>query len=148
MDLILWRHADAESGIPDEARGLTAEGRRQAARMAEWLRVRLPQPRIVLVSPARRAQETARALAEKFEVSAALGTMAAAQAVLEATGWPDAGGVIVAVGHQPTLGQAAMLALTGRALDASIEKGAIWWLARRSGTQETRLRAVIASDML
>jgi len=44
MDLILWRHAEAEDagGKPDLERNLTRHGRKQAARMAEWLKPRLP----------------------------------------------------------------------------------------------------------
>ena len=33
MNLILWRHADAEDGIPDEQRRLTAKGQKQAKKM-------------------------------------------------------------------------------------------------------------------
>ena len=32
MDLILWRHADAEPGEPDDQRRLTAKGKKQARR--------------------------------------------------------------------------------------------------------------------
>ncbi|MGB6053615.1 MAG: histidine phosphatase family protein, partial [Burkholderiaceae bacterium] len=42
MELILWRHADAEPGEPDLERALTAGGRRQAAKMAAWLDRKLP----------------------------------------------------------------------------------------------------------
>ena len=43
MELILWRHADAEDPGPkgDFARELTKKGRKQAERMAAWLRPRL-----------------------------------------------------------------------------------------------------------
>jgi phosphohistidine phosphatase len=51
------------------------------------------------------------------------------------------------VGHQPTLGQAAALALTGAPADWSVQKGAIWWLSTRDG-DETRVRAVITPDVL
>ncbi|HEX7466215.1 MAG TPA: histidine phosphatase family protein, partial [Usitatibacter sp.] len=39
MELILWRHAEAEDagGGGDLARSLTKRGRKQAAKMAEWL---------------------------------------------------------------------------------------------------------------
>ena len=43
MDLILWRHADAEEGSPDDARALTGKGMQQAALMAGWLKSRLPK---------------------------------------------------------------------------------------------------------
>ena len=73
MELILWRHADAEEGGTDLERRLTAKGRKQAARMAEWLRRRLPEKFSVLSSPARRAKETAEALEESFEIFPELG---------------------------------------------------------------------------
>ncbi len=40
MDLILWRHAEAENaeeGRDDLSRALTPKGERQALRMASWL---------------------------------------------------------------------------------------------------------------
>ena len=37
MDLILWRHAQAEDTLPDLERQLTPLGRKQAARMAASL---------------------------------------------------------------------------------------------------------------
>lgn len=146
MELILWRHADAEGGIPDEERRLTPKGGEQAQRMAEWLKQRLPEGALVLVSPARRARETARALASRFEVRDEVGTLATPESVLEAAGWPQGEGIVVVVGHQPTLGQAAALALTGKVADWNISKGAIWWLVRRG--RETLVRAVIAPDLL
>ena len=39
MELILWRHADAELGQPDSERRLTDKGHKQAARMAKWLEI-------------------------------------------------------------------------------------------------------------
>ena len=37
MDLILWRHADAEDGMPDLERKLTRKGHKQAEAVARWL---------------------------------------------------------------------------------------------------------------
>lgn len=148
MELVLWRHADAEEGIPDEARRLTPKGIKQAERMAIWLRERLPQRARVLASPARRAQQTAQALTAKFKTSSALNTATTPQALLKAAGWPHGEGTVVVVGHQPTLGAAAALALTGSATAWSFKKGAIWWLAQREPGAEVMVRAVIAPDML
>jgi phosphohistidine phosphatase SixA len=36
MDLILWRHAEAQEGAPDHERELTAKGNRQAEKVAEF----------------------------------------------------------------------------------------------------------------
>ena len=55
MQLILWRHAEAEdaNGKDDLDRALTKKGHLQAERMAKWLRSRLPEDCRILVSPAR-----------------------------------------------------------------------------------------------
>lgn len=37
MDLILWRHAEAEDGSNDLARTLTRKGQQQTGQMAAWL---------------------------------------------------------------------------------------------------------------
>lgn len=150
MELILWRHADAEDaapGKPDAERSLTAKGTKQARRVAAWLKKRLPAEARVLVSPARRAQQTAQALSKRFETVREVGTIADAQSVLKAAGWPDGDGTVVVVGHQPSLGQTAALAVTGRTGDWSVKKGAIWWIESR-GRGEAMVRAVIAPDLL
>lgn len=150
MNLILWRHADAEDGAPgrsDEARRLTAKGEKQAKRMAAWLKEQLPEDAEVLVSPARRAQQTAQALTKKFDTSDEVGTGSGPESVLKVAGWPAGGRTVVVVGHQPTLGQAAALALEGRPADWSLKKGAIWWLESRSGG-DVVVRAVLAPEQL
>lgn len=147
MELILWRHADAEDRVPDEARALTAKGEKQARRMAAWLRKRLPKGVRVLASPAKRAQQTAGALTRRFETRAEIGTNAGPQSILEAAGWPHGEATVVVVGHQPTLGQAAALAVTGKSGEWSLKKGALWWLESR-GRCDVVTRAVIAPDML
>ncbi len=150
MELILWRHADAEDGSPDAERRLTAKGKKQAARVAKWLEARLPKGTRVLSSPARRARQTARALREDFEVSEALDTGADARALLAACGWPSAEAPVVIVGHQPTLGQAAALALGGKVQDWSLRKGALVWLEARNrgGATQAALRAAISPDLV
>ncbi len=147
MELILWRHADAEDRVPDEARALTAKGEKQARRVAAWLKKQLPKGTRVLASPAKRAQQTAGALTRRFETSREVGTAAGPQSILDAAGWPDGEATVVVVGHQPTLGQAAVLALTGKAGELSLQKGALWWLESR-GRGDVVTRAVIAPDML
>lgn len=149
MDILLWRHAEAEDGAPDAKRRLTARGRKQAKQVARWLKPRLPAGARILASPAVRAVQTAEALGLPFERLDKLGTGASASSLLGAAGWPHAGGTVLVVGHQPTLGRAAALLLTGDAADWSIRKGAVWWFTRRmrNGSVETVLRAVIAPDL-
>jgi phosphohistidine phosphatase len=147
MDLILWRHADAEDGIPDEGRKLTAKGEKQARRVAKWLAQHLPDATQVLVSPAKRAQQTAKALTKDFETCPEAGTATVPEALLKAAGWPDRGGTVLVVGHQPVLGQTVAILLTGDAGDWAIKKGAIWWLSVR-GRGEVIVRAVVAPDLI
>lgn len=150
MDLILWRHAEAEDGEPDEERRLTGRGKKQAKRVAKWLARRLPEDFDVISSPARRARQTARALGVEVRVEEALGVNASPEAMLRALGWPDGRErTVVAVGHQPALGQAAALALAGRGAPLVLGKGAFVWIAthkRRAG--EVRLRAAASPDLL
>lgn len=150
MDLILWRHAEAEDSGPDRERSLTPKGMKQAKRMAQWLAPRLPEKTIVLASPAKRAQQTAQALTAKFAQIEEIGPGAAVAAVLAAAGWPDAEGAVVVVGHQPTLGQVAAYLLAGREEEWGIKKGGLWWLGTRgrSPGQQVMLRAVISPDLL
>ena len=51
------------------------------------------------------------------------------------------------VGHQPTLGQVAALALTGKAADWSIKKGAAWWIESRD-VADVITHAVIEPDLV
>ncbi len=147
MDLILWRHAealDAEDGSQDLDRALTARGERQAARMAHWLNQHLPATTRVLVSPARRSQQTANALERKFKTVAVLAPDGTLPALLTAVRWPDAKEPVLVVGHQPTLGLVAAYLLAGVAQPWSVKKGALWWLRRRdrAGDDQTVLVTV------
>lgn len=150
MDLILWRHAEAADGRPDTARPLTSHGREQAREMAAWLRPRLPEPLLVLVSPARRAQQTAAALDRPFETSPAIATGACARDLLRAAEWPESTRTVLLVGHQPALGEVAALLLTGQEAPWRIAKGAVWWLHRRQrgGRHEVVLRLALESGLL
>lgn len=148
MELILWRHADAEDGIPDSERKLTEKGAKQAARMAKWLRARLADDAVVFASPATRTQQTASALTRDFKTVPALGLAATAEGVLRAAGWPDTDGTVVIVGHQPTLGETAALLLTGATAPWLFKKGAIVWVARRADAATTQLRAALSPDLL
>jgi phosphohistidine phosphatase len=149
MDLILWRHAEAEDGFPDLERALTPKGRKQAARMATWLHKHLPQPLRVVVSPAVRAQETASAFTKSFETIDELAPGAPASAILEAARWPEARGAVLVVGHQTTLGQAAASLLSGEPMDWDMKKGAIIWLVHQADVPgQVVLRAVLSPALL
>lgn len=150
MDLILWRHAEAEDGFPDEGRSLTERGYRQAKLMAEWLKPRLPNDYRLIASPSKRTQQTAQALNANFTRSNAVRPGASFASLLAETGWPDAKGCVIVVGHQPTLGQVASLLLSGIEAPWSVKKGGVWWFSNRTKRDETQtiLRAVISPDLL
>lgn len=150
MELILWRHAEAEDGTPDIERELTAKGHKQAQKMADFLRPRLPENTRILVSPATRTQQTVHALTRHFETEPRVGTSASPQDILDAANWPDEGGCVLVVGHQPTLGQVAALLMGEPAACFSVRKGAVWWLSRREreGDYQPKLRLVISPDFL
>jgi phosphohistidine phosphatase len=147
MDLILWRHAEAEDagGKPDLERNLTRHGRKQAARMAEWLKPRLPGKCRILVSPAKRTVQTVEPLGAQFETDPRVAPDASSTGILDAAGWPEAGGAVLVVGHQPTLGEvAAELLEAGGGI--AIPKGAIWWFATRAPGADVKLVAVMKPD--
>ena len=156
MDLLLWRHAEAEDGIPDLKRKLTSRGEKQASQMAEWIRKHGPKNLRILASPALRCQQTAQALELPFATDRRLGTDSNAASLLTAVGWPDGGeksirkNAVLVVGHQPTLGHIAALLLSGTEADWTIKKGALWWFSNRVRRDETQtvLRLAISASFL
>jgi phosphohistidine phosphatase len=158
MDLILWRHADAEiasEGEDDLSRQLTVKGEKQAVRMAAWLDRHLPEGARILVSPARRTEQTAKALNRKYKLRDELVPDSSAEEVLTLIKWdPDKGpqgkGPILLVGHQPYLGEIAARLLGMQEHSCAIRKGAVWWLRSRVREEysETLLLNVINPDFI
>ncbi len=150
VDLILWRHAEAADGTPDDARELTAKGAKQAEKVAAFLHGCLPDHARILVSPAARAQQTAAALTKRYTLAPTIAPGASAQDILQAAHWPDAGGTVLVVGHQPTLGEVASQLLGCNGYSLNIRKGALWWFNRREreGAAQITLRLVIGPDLL
>lgn len=150
MDLILWRHAEAEDGVPDASRKLTQKGIKQAQKMAQWLKPRLPENTRIAVSPAKRTLQTASALTDRFETVSEVGVGATPRALLSAINWPNEDGTVLIVGHQPTLGQVASLLLSGNDNGISVKKGSIWWFSykQKDALENISLRAMLAPEML
>ncbi|RYF07704.1 MAG: histidine phosphatase family protein [Comamonadaceae bacterium] len=154
MDLILWRHAEAQEaeqdGVEDLERALTARGEKQAARMAAWLDRQLPEGLRVLASPARRTEQTAKALSRKYKLRAELLPGGAPSDLLELAQWPRSRGAVLVVGHQPMLGQTVAHLLGLQAPDCAIRKGAVWWLRQRQrqDVSETVLLTVQSPEFL
>jgi len=150
MDLILWRHAEAEDGMPDTARKLTARGHKHAERTAQWLLQRLPSRFTLLASPAERTRQTADALGVPFRTAASLAPGSSVSEILSTAEWPDHKGAVIVVGHQPDLGRVAAHLLTGQTIDWPIKKCGVWWFTNRVRDDDAQvvLRAVIAPDLL
>ncbi len=140
MELILWRHADAEEGADDLARRLTRKGEADAAAMAKWLRARLPHDFTLVASPAVRAQQTAAALKANIVGEPALAPGASVAAILGVV--EKRNGLVIVVGHQPDLGRTAAQLVANQRSEWHIEKGAIWWFSRG------RIKAVLSPDLL
>jgi phosphohistidine phosphatase len=109
LRLFLIRHADAESGEPDESRRLSPEGREQARALGKRLADEGVRPDAVLTSPLLRARQTGDALAEALactsEPSDALAPGASAATVQSAI--EGRGETVIVIGHQPDCGQIA-----------------------------------------
>lgn len=150
MDLILWRHADAEDGAVDMARELTVKGRKQAVAVGGWLDARLPKDALILVSPAKRAQQTAAGLGRKFTTVAAIEPGADAADVMHAVGWPETSGTVLVVGHQPTLGLVASMLLFGEERPLTLKKGGLVWLTNRTRRDDRQvvLKAAMTAELV
>ena len=150
MDLILWRHAEAEDGLPGEAqtgldldRSLTQRGEKQALRMAAWLDRQLPEGARILVSPARRCEQTALALGRKYKIRSELAPDATPAQLLELVQWPAHKYPVLVIGHQPTLGQTIAQLMGLKDSDCAVKKGSLWWLRNRD--RDGRIQTVIVT---
>jgi len=157
MDLILWRHAEAEDLEETEegcgadlSRRLTPKGERQALRMAAWLDRQLPEGVRVFCSPAVRTEQTVIALGRKYKARDELRPSGSVDELLQLVQWPEARQPALIVGHQPTLGRVVARLLDWREEDCSIRKGAVWWLRQRErdGQSQTLIVTVQTPELL
>ena len=157
MDIILWRHAEAEDiAESDLARRLTTRGQQQALSMAAWLQAHLGNDLQraanwrVIASPAARAQQTAAALGMRVETITTIAPDAPSDAILRAADWPENNQNVIVVGHQPTLGMVAARLINGVDGYVSVKKGAVWWFRHRQRDYGLRatLVAMVSPDTL
>lgn len=122
--LYLMRHgiaADPTPGMSDADRALTAEGVRKTTRVAIGLRTLGAKPDLILSSPLRRAEETARLVADVLAPGAAvelyppLAGGLSPQDVVKGLRPHRRARELLLVGHQPDLGDLASYLLTGAA---------------------------------
>jgi phosphohistidine phosphatase len=139
MDLIFWRHAEAEDGSAsgrDADRVLSKRGRKQAAKMAKWLSQHLPADTQVLCSPASRCLQTATALHDLHDIEIKVADFLSVESTAERIAQEIAKAApvkaLLIVGHQPNLGL-LISRLAGLEQHACVvKKGSVWWLAQRS----------------
>jgi phosphohistidine phosphatase len=154
MELMLWRHAQAEGEHSDSEddvlRPLTPQGCTQAERMATWLEPRLPSGTRILVSPALRCESTVAYLGRKYKLCNDLLPSSSLEDMLKLISWPDRDTPTLLVGHQPGLGQLASHLLGMKSNEQSIRKAGLWWLRsrQREGKLQTVLHGVIGPDMV
>jgi len=122
VTVYLMRHgvaADAAPGMTDADRALTSEGVRKTRRAAQGLQRMGVQPKMILSSPLRRAEETARLAAGELdgappvELFPPLGPGFQPAEVVKQLRPHRTAGEILLVGHQPDLGELASYLLTG-----------------------------------
>ena len=99
--------------------------------MAQWLDRQLPELTRILVSPARRTEQTAASLGRKFKTRAELAPGCSASQLLELVQWPEDKATVLVVGHQPTLGETVSHLLGLDADECPVRRGGIWWLRSR-----------------
>ena len=130
MNLILWRHAEAEYGPPDLERQLTIKGHHQAETMATWLQNHLPENYQVWASQAMRSQQTAGYLNKKPTILSTINPNIDARSLPRLLENVSDNATIIIVGHQPWIGEFCSYLLNGQWHDGhywSVKKSGFWW---------------------
>jgi phosphohistidine phosphatase len=131
--LHLLRHAKSswdDAGLADLDRPLSDRGRQSAAALSSHLAGGGVRPHVVLCSPARRARETLEGLGEAIAAEAAVRFEPAIydgglEELLDLfRGLPEDAGVVMAIGHNPTMHDAALLLAAPDGSDAYGRLGA------------------------
>ena len=154
MNLILWRHAEAEDGVPDLERGLTDKGRRQADAAARWLRPYLNDQVDVWASQALRSQQTAEALGLPYAVKSELNPINHVEELPALIAAHKGSDYLILVGHQPWLGLLCSYLLNGGWLAGqywSVKKSSIWWFGVKvdeGGRLCAKLKAAMTPQLL
>jgi phosphohistidine phosphatase len=154
MELLIWRHAEAEghhsASEGDVLRPLTPHGCAQAERMATWLEPRLPAGIRILCSPALRCEGTVAYLGRKYKLCDELLPSSSQQDLLKLISWPDRDTPTLLVGHQPVLGELIAHLMGTQVKEQSFRKGALWWLRsrRREGHLQTVTHCVMGPELL
>jgi len=155
--VIFWRHAEADEidaaagSARDMERALTRAGQRDAARVAAWIKTHCPKPRLVVSSPAMRARQTALALSDHPLLDARLSPQQSVSALLQALDdHAEPCQTLVLVGHQPTMGSAALRWASDCDSGFPLRKSGLVWVSQRERSDGSSriVRAVISADLL
>jgi phosphohistidine phosphatase len=135
MQLLIVRHAIAmdreeyaKTGRPDSDRPLTDTGRRRMRKNARGLQRISPHPDLIITSPWLRAADTARVIAETLGVEQmeTIEEMTPDHHPRELAQWLNGKGdigTVVAVGHEPHLGEVVTWLLGGSGSRVEFKKG-------------------------
>jgi probable hydrolase protein len=155
MNLLLWRHADAEALDNDLARQLTIKGKEQARKMAQWINAHFYQDYTCWVSQAKRTQQTASYLTENMVINSKLNPGANVQKIIDELAKLKSNTDLILVGHQPWIGKLALFLINGYHYPnsyLSFKKANIWWLENKDGFNHAssffHLKAVLSPALL
>ena len=156
MQIILWRHGEAEAADIDFDRSFTAKGKQQAQKTAHFINRYFPKQREIWVSPLKRSKETAsyldskeRILEQNFLIPSSPAPIIKAHLYRQKS---DTN--LIIVGHQPWLGE-LIFSLVLRGIEKNqnkffelgpFKKGALWWLVLDK--DGTHIKAVLTPDLL
>ncbi len=160
MDLILWRHAQAQFAHHDLSRELTSKGQQDALVMASFIHNKLPENLRCFASEATRSQETLMALDKPFQISEILNPEAQPALVLP---WlfqelQSQSSSLLCVGHQPWLGYVCAQLISCQSdqeqphFEMNISRACLYWfdisLTSQLGKIHCQLKAVLSPKMV
>ena len=155
MNLLLWRHAEAEALGNDLARELTVKGKEQARKMAQWINIHFYQDYICWVSQAKRTQQTAFFLTENMIINSKLNPGVDVQKIIGELAKLKSDTNLILVGHQPWIGKLALCLINRSHYPdnyVSFKKANIWWLENKDGFNHSstffHLKAVLSPALL
>ena len=130
MKLYLFRHADAATqAIHDDDRAISKKGAKQCERVANFCRCQNIRPDVILASPLLRAQQTAKPISNKLDVSIEtvpwLVYETATEKVLEHLAARTEPSSIMIVGHEPDFSLLAATLLGAESTAIRVRKASL-----------------------
>ncbi|QRN40819.1 MAG: hypothetical protein GKC53_01395 [Neisseriaceae bacterium] len=158
MQLLLWRHAEANDHKNDLKRHLTPKGFQQAEKMSKWIKKHFSDEHTVWVSEAFRTQETASFLKHKPLIKPHLNPSSPVNIILNDILDNIFSENIIIVGHQPWIGSLTAYLIYvnyNRHINIPIywpfKRASIWWLEIKQDNQNsfyTKVKANLTPNLL